>query len=141
MSLVQDRAIITVPGEIGQEECRAKRLRYLETPHLYRILHEAARRWIELRAKEGQQYYDRDDIHVYGPFPSRERLEAYLTTEEMRVTSEQRSALVLEKAESPSAFSLYLLVANFMVADPETRLIFGAGAPTKGVTNGRVKVP
>ena len=126
--LVQHRAIVTVPGEIGQERSlhsRPKRITEIADPRLSLLLREAAGQFVAVKGKEGATYYSPDDIHVYGPYPSRERLQMMLAAEEMAATSAARSALVLETAEDKSAWSHYLLVANFRVRDPEVKTTIG----------------
>ena len=101
--------------EMAQEPCWPKRLPEIADPRLSRELHSAASSWLALRTKEGEQYVTRDDIHVYGPFPSMVMLEAMLTNEAMSIGPREREQITLDRADE-EAFAHYLLNANFLVA-------------------------
>ena len=110
------RSVITMPGEI-QENCYpiGKRIRDLQNPILAQAVISVAQQWIEKRAKEGEQYVDSDDIHVYGPFASQDMIPPLLTKADMLITPKEREQIVIERTDEPNAFAHYLLNANFLV--------------------------
>lgn len=113
--LVQRRAIITVPGEIGREHSQRppKRVQEIVNPVLRELLLKTAQRFLEVKAAEGETYYAPDDMHVYGPFPTLERLQVMISNEELGALGKDHPAFVIETAEEKGAFANYLLVANF----------------------------
>ena len=64
---------------------------------------------VKVKALEGEPFIDRDDVHVYGPFNTTERLEAMLSSEQMAVGKAEREQMVLGRG----LFVHYLLNANF----------------------------
>ena len=116
MQLLERRAIFCFPSDMGREQCWPTPVR-LVTGHLGKELRNGARQWIETRAKEGEEYQDTYDIHVYGPFPSQDRIAAMLTKADMAITKEERDSYVEEHTNEAGAFALYLLNAIF--AGPE----------------------
>lgn len=122
---IQRRSIFTVPQEMAQE-CP-------ETPlgqvagRLGQSLRQGAGHWIEVRRKEGEDYIDAEDIHVYGPYPSAEMLEALVASEHMAIGQRERAQLV----RGTGAFAHYLLVANFKV---------GREPAQKGATYGKTAI-
>jgi len=124
----QRRGIVTVPGDMGQEACWPKRVMAVQHRWLRESLIRAAQEMNRLRALEGLDYQDRDDMHVYGPFPSQERLAAMLCAADMAVTQPEQGGLVLERDSSPSAFAHFLIVANY-----EDRAARQERVPLKGV--------
>lgn len=105
------RAIITVPAELA-EVCEGKRIAEVNDRHLRRIFLDNAREWIRVKRLEGEEFIEKYDIHVYGPFPSAARLEAMLSSEHMAITPKERDQITLEKGQ----FNHYLLNAGFHVA-------------------------
>ena len=96
------------------QECWPKRLREVADP-LGRELWQAASSWLALRTKDGDEFVARDDIHVYGPFPSMLMLEAMLTNEAMAIGPREQEQITLDRADA-NVFAHYLLNANFIVA-------------------------
>ena len=122
--IVQRRGIVCVPGELGQESCwpTPKQPGEIANRHLRQELTKAGERFVHDHEYGGVRFHARDGLHVYGPFPSMERLAPLLDDEAMGITQEARPAIVLERDSSPQAFALYLLVANFTVARSEAGL-------------------
>jgi len=112
--IVERRGILTVPGEMS-ERCWGKRIPEIQDKHLRDALLGVAREFIRKRKLEGDEFVERDDIHIYGPFPSMVMLEAMLDSESMAITAAEHNQIVRERGESPDAFAHYLLNANFMV--------------------------
>lgn len=71
----------------------------------------ACEQWLATVDKQGYQYRAQEDVHVYGPYPSRNRFSPIIDAEMM--AQPDWNPFVVEKDESPSAFSMYVLVANF----------------------------
>lgn len=105
------RAIITVPSELA-EVCEGKRIPEVNSSHLRRVFLDNAREWIRVKRLEGEEFIEKEDIHVYGPFPSVVMLEAMLSSEHMTITPKERDEITLEKGQ----FNHYLLNAAFHVA-------------------------
>lgn len=110
------RAIFTVPGEMGQERCWGKEVHEIADRRLASCALNTAREFLKARRLNGQEFVEQEGIHVYGPFPSPEMVEAMASAEAMAATPTERNQMTLERAESPSAFSHYLLNASFLVA-------------------------
>ena len=125
-AIVERRGILTVPGELARESCWGTRIPDVGHKALRRALATVAREFIEVRAKQGEEFVDTDDVHVYGPFPSPAMLMPMIGKEEMLVTQEELRHLTIERVAEPSAFASYLLNAHFLVAHK--------GAPERGVT-------
>ncbi len=118
MRKVERRGIVCVPSEMG-ERCWDTRVSEVGG-HLGRTLSEASQEFVRTKRLEGEEYVDGDDIHVYGPYPSPNLIESMLSKEAMISGSEAMT--YLDKDPDPTAFSFYLLNANFMAASTEALL-------------------
>jgi len=123
--LVMKRGIISVPGDKDMlYQCNGTRIR--DIPLAYRslqiALYEAGKAFVRQQAARGNQYYDREDIHVYGPYPSYGFNDHVLSVDDpaLREGADPRlaSALVQTRAQTIEAWADYLLVAKF-IAQPE----------------------
>ena len=134
--VIQRRAIVSVPGTVV-ERCWGKRVASIEDRHLKDVCLAVAKEFIRRLALLGELYRDSEDVHIYGPYPSAERLATMLTGEEFGLDRRLHGQLVLERAASPEAFAHYLLVANFnkrTVGEDKPKLILPAHS--QGVTDG-----
>ena len=107
----QLRAVITIPSENAREKCSPKRLAEVTDFALSKVFTATCEQWITNVRKQGYDYRAQDDVHVYGPYPSRNRLAPIMDVE--MLLSDDWTPFAVEKDESPSAFSMYMLVANF----------------------------
>ena len=112
----QRRAIVTVDGG---------RARYLWGTPVSRVagplgveLMGCARTFKENYERAGERFLDADDIHVYGPFKSRDMLVPMLDPDAMALTEGEAHQLVAERDGRDGAFAHYLLNANFEVRLP-----------------------
>lgn len=112
--MVERRAIVATEGEL-REMCWGKRIPEIQDSRLRNHLQQIAKQWLLLREKAGQRFVDRDDIHVYGPWPTDVMLEPMLTQEHMEIDGETARQIVRERASSREAFNNYLLNAHFVV--------------------------
>ena len=117
----QRRAIVTVEGT------RAERLWAVPVSRVRGALGVellgAARTFRDNYEKTGARFRDGEDIHVYGPFASRDLLVPMLDPDAMTLTEEQAHQLVAEPDGRKGAFAHYLLNAAF-----DVRLPASAGA-------------
>ena len=104
------RAILTVPSEYGKERCWGTLIKDVDNRFLRDKLYDTANEWIETRKKEGSDFIDRDNIHIYGPFASYDMMQAMLSSEDFELGGK---ALVTEHTDEKSAFSNYLLNAHW----------------------------
>jgi len=120
--LVEKRGIISVPGDKEMlYKCNGTRIR--DIPLAYRplqiALHEAGKAFIRKQATRGNHYYDKEDIHVYGPFPSYGFNDHLLSFDDpaLRAGGDPRLAaqMARPRARTIEAWADYLLVAKFVV--------------------------
>ena len=78
---------------------------------LSKALTGTCEQWMGMTAKQGYHYRSQEDVHVYGPYPSRNRFSPIVDAE--MLMHPDWNPFIVEKDESPSAFSMYVLVANF----------------------------
>lgn len=105
--LVQRRAILTLPVA---EPCWPKRIPAIQDGRLRRAIQTGAEKFLRVKALEGYDYVEKNDIHVYGPFDSLVELEAYVSDEHMAVNHKEREQLT----RSRGSFFHYLLNADFI---------------------------
>jgi len=120
--LVMKRGIISVPGDKEMlYKCNGTRIR--DIPLAYRplqiALYEAGKAFIRLQATRGNDYYDREDIHVYGPFPSYGFNDHLLSVDDPALKAggdpHLAAQAVNKRAQTIGAWADYLLVAKFVV--------------------------
>ncbi len=126
MRKVERRGIVAVPSEMG-EKCWDTRVDDIKGSHLRSAIKEASQEFVRVKRTEGEEFVDGDDIHVYGPYPTPNMIEAMLSRESM--ISGEQAQNYLETDPDPHAFSHYLLNANFIAASTKP----GSGVPQKGV--------
>ncbi len=119
MRKVERRGIVAVPSEVG-ERCWHTRVDDIREIHLRRILKEASQEFVRVKRTEGEEYVDGDDVHVYGPYPTPNMIEAMLSREAM--ISGEQAQNYLDTDPDPRAFSHYLLNANFIAASAKPGL-------------------
>lgn len=115
--------VITVPGDMATLDCRGGvRINSISLRHraLQLELLEVGKLFIQRQEARGLEYVDREDIHVYGPFPSKEFHEALLTPEQLNCSPKEAAALVKDRATEIGAFADYVLVAAFLAKPIET---------------------
>ena len=120
---VVKHGVVTVPGEWATLDCRwGMRVNTIPLRHraLQRELLEVGKLFIQRQGKRGLQYLDHEDIHVYGPFPSKEYHEALLTPDQLNVSPKEAAALVKDRATEIGAYADYVLVAAFLAKPIET---------------------
>jgi len=119
--LTEKRGIISVPGDKGYlYRCNGTRIR--DIPLAYRslqiALEEAGKAFIRKQAVRGNHYYDREDIHVYGPFPSYGFNDQLLSFDDpaLKEGGDPRLAAAMAKPREQTigAWADYLLVAKFI---------------------------
>jgi hypothetical protein len=88
--------------------------------HLRRTIQDASQEFVRVKRLEGEEYVDGDDMHVYGPYPTPNLIEAMLSSEAM--LSGEQAQNYLETDPDPQAFSHYLLNANFIAASAKPGL-------------------
>ncbi len=122
--LVEKRGIISVPGDKEMlYNCNGTRIRDIPLAYrsLQKALHEAGKAFIQKQATRGNHYYDREDIHVYGPYPSYGFNDHLLSVDDpaFKANADARLAAqtVQQRATTIEAWADYLLVAKF-VAQP-----------------------
>lgn len=119
--LVEKRGIISVPGD-KQYLLRCNGMRIRDIPLSYRALQialeTAGNAFIQKQATRGNRYYDREDIHVYGPFPSYGFNETLLSFDDpaLKEGGDPRLAaqMAMPRAKTTEAGADYLLVAKFI---------------------------
>lgn len=126
MRKVERRGIVAVPSEMG-EKCWDTRVGDIRGRHLRTVITEASQEFVRVKRTEGEEFVDGDDIHVYGPYPTPNMIEAMLSRESM--LSGEQAQNYLETDPDPRAFSHYLLNANFIAASAK---------PGSGVLQGGV---
>ncbi len=119
MRKVERRGIVSVPSEMG-EKCWHTRVDDITGEHLRRTLKEASEEFVRVKRTEGEEYVDGDDMHVYGPYPTPNMIEAMLSREAM--ISGEQAQNYLDTDPDPQAFSHYLLNANFIAASAKPGL-------------------
>ena len=120
--LVEKRGIISVPGDKQYLlRCSGTRIQDIPLSHraLQIALYEAGKAFIQKQAVRGNHYYDREGIHVYGPFPSYGFNEGNLLSFDdpaLKEGGDPRAAAAMAKprAQTIEAWADYLLVAKFV---------------------------
>ena len=119
--LVERRGIISVPGEKQYLlRCNGTRIQDIPLTHraLQVALYEAGKAFIRNQAKRGNVYYDKENIHVYGPFPSYGFNENLLSLDDPALKDGGDPALMAQmakpRAQKIEAWADYLLVAKFI---------------------------
>ena len=82
---VHRRAMFTVPGEMGQERCWDTEIHQIVDRRLARCALDTAREFLKARRLNGQEFIEREGIHVYGPFPTTQMLAVMASPEAMAV--------------------------------------------------------
>jgi hypothetical protein len=77
-------------------------------------LRTQAAKAIDRLAIRGYDYWDKDDIHVYGPYPSKLLHDRLLTPQDLNLPPEVVSGFVRDRSDDTAAFADYLIVANFV---------------------------
>ncbi len=115
--LVQQRTVVTMDAEMAKFKAPPLGIPIDDIPlEHYRIqvwFRQQADKTIARMAIRGYEYWDLDDIHVYGPWPSRMLHDALITTRDLNRPPEE----VVKMVHSPStdgAFVDYWLIANFV---------------------------
>ncbi len=116
--LVQRKAIVTVDGAMAIYKAPPLgiRLNDIPLPH-YRfqmVMRDFAYQTIERMKIRGYEYWDPDDIHLYGPYPSRMLHEHILSSKDFLVDELGAANLVRSPAKSVEAMADYWLVANYV---------------------------
>jgi len=116
---VRKRGIVTVPGEMAKFACQGARLRDFPLPHrqLQLVFQDAAQRFISQQAKRGYEYWDRDSLLVWGPYPSYEFQKTALHGDEEALRKDDPRLAVpyaKKRAASIGEFADYLLVGTFV---------------------------
>ncbi len=116
--LVQRKAIVTVDGAMARFKAHPFGTPLDDIPlpfyRLQMVLRDFANQTIERMQIRGYDYWDPDDIHVYGPYPSR-MLHEYLCSLKDANTDELGAAgLVHSPPKGIEAFADYWLVANYV---------------------------
>lgn len=106
-------AIVTLPREYSADAWGTP-LRYVGDGRLNAALTDAARSFIDVKRKEGEWYYSADDIHVYGPFPSKQLIDAMLTNEDFTISKYDQTVLARD-FDNSMPWVHYLLHATFTV--------------------------
>lgn len=119
--LVEKRGIISVPGNKEYLlRCNGTRIRDIPLSHrsLQNALYEAGKAFIRKQAARGNHYYDREDIHVYGPFPSYGFNDHLLSLDDPALKEggdpHLAAAMARPRQQKIGAWADYLLVAKFM---------------------------
>lgn len=119
MRKIERRGIVAVPSD-WKERCWHTRVDDIRGGHLRHAMREASQEFIRVKKTEGEEYVDGDDMHVYGPYPTPNMIEAMLSRESM--ISGEQAQNYLETDPDPQAFSHYLLNANFIAASAKPGL-------------------
>ncbi len=123
--LVQQRVVVTCDGEMATFHSPTDPISKLplgapvdDIPlEHFRIqvwLRKQAQRAIDRMRVRGYDYWDNDDIHVYGPYPSKLLHDRLLTTQDLSMAPNIVASFVQDRANDSAAFADYLLVANFV---------------------------
>lgn len=81
---------------------------------LQKWLRTQAERAISRLAIQGYTYRDQDDVHVYGPYPSKLLHDRLLTPQDLSLPPDIVAGFVRDRANDSKAFADYLIVANFV---------------------------
>lgn len=85
-----------------------------QTPGLREKLRISGQMFIEHQAKRGYEYVDAENIHFYGPYPSRQLKERMLDVDSMKVNQREAATLVRDRSNDPNDIVDFLLVAHFL---------------------------
>lgn len=131
--------VVTFPGDMATLQVpRGMRIGDIPLAHrgLQIELESVAKLFVQRQEARGLTFIDREDIHVYGPFPSYDLRHAMIDIDTLNVPPEQMAGLVKDRATDCKAFADYVLVAAFMakpqrfeVWTPEHRLRDLKGVP------------
>lgn len=111
--MVQLRSVLTIPSDVTAENCWGMPLVRVRDDRLKAGLTAVCNKWLGNCSKQGYDYHVPDDVHVYGPFPGSSRLSP-IADAEVLLELQDWNELAVEKDPSPHAFSMYMLVANFI---------------------------
>jgi hypothetical protein len=136
---VVKHGIVTFPGDMATLEApRGIRINDIPLAHrgLQIELYNTAKLFVQRQQARGLIFIDREDIHVYGPFPSYDLRHAMIDIDTLNVPPEEMAGLVKDRATDCKAFADYVLVAAFMavpkrfeVWTPDQRLRDLKGVP------------
>lgn len=126
LSKVQRRAVVTFPTEMCTLRCdpvHGMRLKQIPLEHrrLQIVLSQAFDKVTERMRIRGYELVWADDVHVYGPWPSRLFHERLIQPDEITAPEQARS-LVHRVDTTPQEFMDYLLVANWLHKDVVTEV-------------------
>lgn len=120
-SKVQRRTVVTFPTEMATLQCHpveGRRLNAIPMEHrqIELALKDAFNQTVNRMRIRGYELAWEDDVHVYGPWPSRLFHERLITPDEIH-TPEQARDHVWKAETSPQEYADYLLVANWIHRD------------------------
>lgn len=116
---VVKHGVVTVPGEMATfKSARGTRINDIPLAHrqIQLKLHEVGKLFVQRQEIRGLHFLDREDIHVYGPFPSYEFHDVMVDPESLEASD------VKDRATEIGAFADYLLVAAFIAKPIETEI-------------------
>lgn len=114
---VMKHGIVTVPGEMATLKApNGMAIDDIPLQHrtLQMKLREVGELFVRRQRVRGLDFLDREDMHVYGPFPSYELRDAMLTPDQLNLPREEVRHLVRERDTSMKAFADYVLVGAFL---------------------------
>lgn len=116
--LVQQRTVVTMDGLMADFKAPPFGIAIDDIPQENRRIQiwfrAQAQHALDRMAVRGYEYWDHDDIHVYGPYPSRLLHENIRSLKDFNLDVQGAADLVRQPPKGIEAFADYWLVANFV---------------------------